>query len=175
VRVRCGKVATGAARRLAFAAPPLQRSGPLEEPLLAQIASALRLRRHEILDSQWVVNGPQWAAVMLSSAQQVLALQPDFAALGSLKLGVLAPAADGLAFEVRAFAPGLGVPEDPVTGSLQAGLAQWLVGSGRAPSSYVAAQGTAMGRAGRVYIERDGADIWVGGDVSFCIRGSLVL
>lgn len=161
--------------RLAFAAPPLQRSGPLEDDLLDTIARALKIARSDITASQWLVNGPQWAAVMLGSAQQVLALQPDLAALGLLKLGVLAPSSGELAFEVRAFAPGLGVPEDPVTGSLQAGLAQWLIGSGRAPTAYVAAQGTAMGRAGRVYISSEGPDIWVGGDVAFCISGRLSL
>ena len=164
-----------AVTRLAFAAPPLLRTGPLEPEVLAQAARGLRIDVSEIQASQWVVNGPQWAAVMLRSSSQVLALKPDFAALGALKLGVLAPSEGELAFEVRAFVPGMGVPEDPVTGSLQAGLAQWLMGAGLAPARYVAAQGTAMGRAGRVYLERVGADIWVGGDVSARVRGELRL
>lgn len=173
--VACGAPAD-APLRLAFAAPPLQRSGALEPALLAQIATALGVARSDLLDSHWLVNGPQWAAVLLDSAERVRSLRPDFAALGTLKLGVVAPCPTGedTAFEVRAFAPGLGVPEDPVTGSLQAGLALWLIGSGRAPDAYVAAQGRALGRAGRVWVERLGDDTWIGGDVSFCIQGHVV-
>jgi PhzF family phenazine biosynthesis protein len=107
----------------------------------------------------------------------VLAVKPDWPALGALKLGLVgaqAPGADS-AFEVRAFVPGLGVPEDPVTGSLNAGLAQWLIGAGLAPASYVAAQGAALGRAGRVFVEQSGADIWIGGDVVTCIEGTVEL
>lgn len=163
--------------RLAFAAPPLRRSGPLEPELLARIVKCLRLAPEDVLHHQWVDNGPGWCAVMLRSAAQVLALKPDWAGLGDLKLGVLgAQAADAdTRFEVRAFAPGAGVNEDPVTGSLNASLAQWLVGAGLAPAAYVAAQGTALGRAGRVYVEQLGSDIWIGGDVSVCIEGMLTL
>jgi predicted PhzF superfamily epimerase YddE/YHI9 len=168
-----GSAAAAAPIRLAFAAPPLQRSGELEAPVLQQIVRALGVLPSDVLATQWLVNGPQWAAVKLDSAERVLALKPDFSAMGTLKLGVVAPCTSGTetAFEVRAFAPGLGVPEDPVTGSLQAGLAQWLIGSGQAPAAYTAAQGTAIGRAGRVHIQREGDDVWVGGDVSLCITG----
>ena len=112
---------------------------------------------------------------MLRSAAQVLALKPDFAAMGPLKLGVVAPQAAGqdTAFEVRAFVPTLAVAEDPVTGSLNASLAQWLIGAGLAPRSYVAAQGTALGRAGRVHVQAEGDDIWIGGDVTACIAGEV--
>jgi len=79
------------------------------------------------------------------------------------------------AFEVRAFVPGLGIPEDPVTGSLNAGLAQWLIGAGLAPSRYVAAQGSALGRAGRVHVQREGEDVWIGGDVAMCVEGEVTL
>ena len=94
-----------------------------------------------------------------------------------LKLGVVAPypAGSECAFEVRAFVPSLGVPEDPVTGSLNAGLAQWLIGSGRAPSGYVVAQGAALGRAGRVHVHQVGEDIWIGGDVAEVVRGVVTL
>jgi PhzF family phenazine biosynthesis protein len=179
--VRIRRSGQGLAERLAFAAPPLQRSGSLDEALLEQIAKAIGQPRAAIVQHQWVDNGPGWCAVMLESAAEVLALRPHAAAFGagpgSLKLGVLAPQPAGAdtQFEVRAFAPGLGVPEDPVTGSLNAALAQWLIGSGLAPARYVAAQGAAMGRAGRVYVEHDGADTWIGGDVAFCVEGELRL
>ncbi len=166
-----------ASGRLAFAAPPLRRSGPLDATLLAQIAAALGLPVGDILQHQWVDNGPGWCAVMLRSGAQVLAVQPDWAQLRDIKLGLVGaqpPGAD-TQFEVRAFVPGLGVPEDPVTGSLNAGLAQWLIGAGLAPPQYVAAQGAALGRAGRVHVQQQGADIWIGGDVVACVTGEVLL
>lgn len=161
---------------LAFAAPALRRSGPVEAEVLDKIARSLRIPAAAIRASNWVDNGPGWVAVLLDSRADVLALQPDYAAMAGLVLGVVAPwdpAVDGseAQFEVRAFVPGLGVPEDPVTGSLNAGLAQWLIGAGLAPSSYVARQGTALGRAGRIEIRRQGADIWVGGKSVIRLRG----
>jgi PhzF family phenazine biosynthesis protein len=163
--------------RLAFAAPPLRRSGPLEAALRERIAAVLGLLPDDILQHQWVDNGPGWCAVMLRSAAQVLALKPDWAQLGDLKLGVVGaqPAGHDTQFEVRAFVPGLGVPEDPVTGSLNAGLAQWLIGAGLAPPRYVAAQGAALGRAGRVHVEQQGDTVWIGGDVAGCIEGTVDL
>ena len=163
--------------RLAFAAPPLRRTGPLEPELLARIVKCLGVAEADVLHHQWVDNGPGWCAVMLRSAEQVLALQPDWAGLGDVKLGVVGVQAAGedTLFEVRAFVPGLGVYEDPVTGSLNASLAQWLIGAGLAPPAYVAAQGTALGRAGRVYVEQLGSDIWIGGDVTVCIEGTVTL
>lgn len=163
--------------RLAFAAPPLRRSGPLDDALLQRIASALGLARDDIQQHQWVDNGPGWCAVMLRSAAQVLAVRPSAQALGDLKLGLVGaqPGGHERQFEVRAFVPGLGVPEDPVTGSLNAGLAQWLIGAGLAPPAYVAGQGAALGRDGRVYITREGDTVWVGGDVATCIEGEVDL
>ncbi|WP_428421430.1 PhzF family phenazine biosynthesis protein [Methylibium sp.] len=163
--------------RLAFAAPPLRRSGEVDEGTRAQIARALRVAPTELLATQWVDNGPGWVAAMLASADAVLALEPDYAAMQPLNLGVIGAQAPGhaTAFEVRAFVPSLGVPEDPVTGSLNAGLAQWLIGAGLAPEHYVASQGARMGRAGRVHVELLGADLWVGGDSVTCIVGSLRL
>jgi PhzF family phenazine biosynthesis protein len=168
-------------QRLAFAAPPLRRSGPLEEAEVQRMAAALGVARGDVLRHQWIDNGPGWCALMLRDAAQVRALTPDFAALGRVKLGVVGAEAAGAetAFEVRAFVPGLGVPEDPVTGSLNAGLAQWLIGAGLAPARYVAAQGSALGRAGRVHVERDdgeaaaGATIWIGGDVQGVVSGHI--
>lgn len=164
--------------QLAFAAPNLVRSGPVDEPTLAQIAHALRVPRGEILQHNWVDNGPGWVAVMLPSADAVLGLQPDYRAMGDLKIGVVGPYAGSseCQFEVRAFVPSLNVPEDPVTGSLNAGIAQWLIGAGLAPERYVASQGTVLGRAGRVYLERDGTgQVWVGGAVVTCAEGQVRL
>ena len=158
---------------LAFAAPPLQRSGPLDEVDVARIATGLGLTRSDIVDHQWCDNGPGWMAVLLESADQVLSVTPDPHVLADLDVGVIGPHASGdVDFEVRAFFPGnSGLTEDPVTGSLNAALAQWLIGSGRAPESYLAAQGTAMGRAGRVHVMREGDDIWVGGRCVTVIDG----
>ena len=163
--------------RLAFCAPPLRRTGPVEPETLARIVSAIGLAAGDVLHHQWVDNGPGWCAVMLRSAAQVLAVKPDWKALGSLKLGLIGAQAAGqdTAFEVRAFVPGLGVPEDPVTGSLNAGLAQWLIGAKLAPPQYVAAQGAALGRAGRVHVAQDGDTVWIGGDVAGCIEGTVDL
>jgi PhzF family phenazine biosynthesis protein len=167
-------------QRLAFAAPPLRRTGEVEPELLGQIARGLRIPSKAIVASQWVDNGPGWVAVMLADRPSVLALQPDYPALTGIKLGVVAPwqadESEGKAdFEVRAFIAGEAMYEDPVTGSLNASLAQWLIGSGRAPARYVASQGTAMGRAGRVHIEQIGDDIWVGGAALTCIDGTMSL
>lgn len=166
--------------RLAFQAPPLRRSGPVEPALVARIASGIGVTPERITASNWVDNGPGWVAVMLGSRAEVLALRPNYPALSGLQLGVVAPwdaARDGAEaqFEVRAFCPELGVPEDPVTGSLNAGLAQWMIGSGLAPSSYVASQGTALGREGRVFVEQRGDGIWVGGEAVTCIAGRVTL
>lgn len=163
--------------RLAFAAPPLRRSGPLDAATLARIVATLKIAPADVLQHQWVDNGPGWCAVMLRSGEAVRALRPDFAAMGDLKLGVVGAqaAGDATQFEVRAFVPTLAVPEDPVTGSLNAGLAQWLIGAGLAPERYVAAQGHALGRAGRVHVQREGADVWIGGDVVALVDGEVAL
>ncbi len=163
--------------RLAFAAPPLRRSGPVDAATRGQVARALRIPASAMLDVQWVDNGPGWIGVRLRDAAAVLALEPDFAAMAPLEVGVVGPCPDGgeCAFEVRAFVPTLGVPEDPVTGSLNAGLAQWLIGAGLAPPRYVASQGTRLDRAGRVHVQQQGEDIWIGGESFSCIAGSLRL
>jgi PhzF family phenazine biosynthesis protein len=161
---------------LAFAAPPLIRSGPVEEPLVRQIASVLGIERGEIVDAQWADNGPGWVAVLLADAEAVLALQPGYA---DLDLGVVGPYPEGSpeAFEVRAFFPKNGyLVEDPVTGSLNASLAEWLLRTGRASAPYVASQGAALGRSGRVHIFRDSdGTIWVGGGTVTCVTGEVEL
>jgi PhzF family phenazine biosynthesis protein len=163
--------------RLAFAAPPRTRSGPVDEALVARIARLLNIDRAAIVDAEWAVNGPPWVAVLLRSAQEVLALRPGF--VEDLDIGVVGPHSDGspTAFEVRAFYPQNGATaEDPVTGSLNAGLAQWLLGSGRATAPYVAAQGTALGRRGRVHVDQDAdGTIWIGGGTVTCVSGEVAL
>jgi len=163
--------------RLAFAAPPLVRSGPVDVATLSGIARSLRIQRESIKNAQWVSNGPSWVAVMLGSRDELLALKPDFANLIPRDIGVIAPLPPGheAQFEVRAFIGGSGPNEDPVTGSLNAGLAQWLIGAGLAPERYTAVQGTALGRDGRVYVERRGGDIWIGGDCTPLVKGKVDL
>lgn len=165
--------------RLAFAAPPLRRSGPLDEAEVAHLAQGLGLRRDEVRRHAWCDNGPGWRALLLDSAERVLSLRPDPALLAGLDVGVVGPHAPGgeAAFEVRAFFPGnAGLTEDPVTGSLNAALAQWLIGQALAPERYVAAQGTALGRAGQVFVERDAqGDVWIGGQSVSCIDGRVRL
>lgn len=170
VRVRCD------GPRLEFAAPPLRRTGALEADVLAQIAKALAIPLTDIVAHQWVDNGPGWCAVMLRSARQVLALKPNWVCLDPLNLGVIGAhdAGGDAAFEVRAFIGGGGY-EDPVTGSLNASLAQWLFATGLAKSAYVATQGAALQRAGRVHLRTDGEAVWVGGDVVNVIRGEINL
>lgn len=162
---------------LAFGAPPLVRSGPVEEPLVGQIATVLGIDRAEVVDAQWVDNGPGWVAVLLADADAVLALQPGDA--GSLYIGAVGPCPPGspAAFEVRGFFPtGGGTAEDPVTGSLNASLAEWLLRTGRARAPYVASQGGALGRRGRVHISvDDDGTIWVGGGTITCVSGSVEL
>lgn len=160
------------AGRLAFAAPPLLRSGPVDEELAGRIAAQLGLRRADLVDLAWADNGPGWVAVLLASAEAVLSVRPGPC---DLDIGVAGPYPPGSpeAFEVRAFTPLInGTGEDPVTGSLNASLAQWLLGSGRATAPYVARQGTVLGRAGRVHVAQDpSGEIWVGGPARTCVSG----
>lgn len=158
--------------RLAFAAPPVIRSGPAEEPIVRRVASTLRTDRDAIVDAAWCDNGPGWIGVLLRSADAVLALEPGTV---DMPIGVVGPypAGSAAAFEVRAFFPKQGATaEDPVTGSLNASLAPWLLNTGRATSPYIASQGTVLGCAGRVHISRDGdGTVWVGGGTITCISG----
>lgn len=162
--------------RLAFAAPPLRRTGPVGQPLLSRITDPLGIEHAEVVDAQWVDNGPGWVAVLLGSADAVLRLRPAFIDADVGVAGPCPPDADA-EYEVRAFFPVNGVlVEDPVTGSLNAGLAQWLVAAGRVDTPYVARQGTVLGRMGRVHLSR-GADggIWVGGATSTIVSGTVDL
>ena len=164
--------------QLAFAAPDLLRSGPVEPDALEPVLRALKLERTHVMDAEWVDNGPGWLGLLLDDPKRVLEVRPDFGAL-SANVGLIAtypdPGEAGVDAEVRAFCPLDAVPEDPVTGSLNAGLAQWLSGT-VLPANYVVAQGTAMNRSGRVSITTD-ADgvIWVGGRTNTVIAGVVEL
>jgi PhzF family phenazine biosynthesis protein len=161
---------------LAFAAPPLVRSGPVEPELVAHVTEILNVGPEEVVDTQWADNGPGWVAVLLANADAVLAVRPG---LTDLDVGVVGPYPPGspAAFEVRAFFPKDGATiEDPVTGSLNASLAQWLLASGRARAPYLASQGTALGRRGQVRISLDDdGTIWVGGSSVTCVSGTAEL
>ncbi|MGV8804844.1 MAG: PhzF family phenazine biosynthesis protein [Polaromonas sp.] len=193
-----------ATQRLAFAAPPLKQSAP-DATLLAQVMQALGVAPGQVIATQTLDNGPIWLTLLLDSVETVLALTPDMRALEHLKIDVgiaalypaeptppliaranreakafgrtrATPASDAPALEVRGFAASMGISEDPVTGSLQAGLAQWLIAEGRLQAPYLASQGACLGRAGLVHIERDEqGQVWVGGDCVSCIDGQVWL
>ena len=153
---------------LAFAAPPLIRSGPVDEEKLAEVAAVLGIARADIVDAAWADNGPGWVAVLLASAEAVLAVEPARHHPRRIDIGVVGAHAAGgeAAFEVRALFSDAhsALIEDPVTGSLNAAIAQWLFASGRARDDYTAAQGTRLGRTGRVRVRRDGdGQVWIGG------------
>jgi len=160
---------------LAFAAPPLVRSGPVEEAVAERVVRALNLMPSDLVDIAWADNGPGWVAVLLASAEAVLAVRPGAV---DMDIGVVGPYPDGSpeAFEVRAFSPMITSIEDPVTGSLNASLGQWLLADGRVTAPYVASQGTAMGRRGRVHVSRDAdGQVWVGGGTVSCVSGTVEL
>jgi PhzF family phenazine biosynthesis protein len=165
-------------RRLAFAAPPLVRGGDVDAEDLTEITAFLGIDQSRVVDAQWADNGPGWVALLLADAETVLSLEPNPAAAGRFDaVGVIGPhpAGSEVDFEVRAFAELGGLREDPVTGSLNAALGQWLIGSGQAPDSYIAAQGTALGRRGRVYVSKIADDVWVGGDTVTGVTGRVQL
>ena len=164
--------------RLSFAAPPLVRDGALGEEDLERIVGGLGVAPEAVVAHQWVDNGPGWAAIRLATAEEVLALEPDFSRIPDDKVGVVGhhPEGSDFLYEVRAFVPGVGVMEDPVTGSLNAGIAQWLTGERAVPRSYRASQGACLGREGVIAIETDDdGTVWVGGTTATRIRGEIAL
>jgi PhzF family phenazine biosynthesis protein len=169
VRIRRGE------NRLAFAAPPLSRGGDVAPEDLSEIVAYLGVDHDQVVAAQWADNGPGWVALLLSDAEAVLALRPRAAEAGRFSdVGVIGPYPSGseVDFEVRAFTSMVGLGEDPVTGSLNAALGQWLIPTGRAPSSYVAGQGTVLGRRGRVHVSKVGNDVWVGGNTITGVAGT---
>jgi PhzF family phenazine biosynthesis protein len=161
--------------RLAFAAPPLIRGGDVAPEDLNEIMAYLGVDHDQVIAAQWADNGPGWVALLLSDAEAVLALRPRAAGAGRFSdVGVIGPYPPGseVDFEVRAFTSMVGLGEDPVTGSLNAALGQWLIPTGRAPSSYVAGQGTVLGRRGRVHVSKVGNDVWVGGNTITGVAGT---
>ncbi len=166
------------AGRLAFAAPPLLRGGPVDGDTLAAVTAVLGVGRVDVVDAQWADNGPGWVAVLLADAEAVLALTPDLGGVEHLDVGVAGPHPEGspFAYEVRTFfRAGGATREDPVTGSFNASLAQWLFASGRATAPYVARQGTLLGRLGRVHVDLDDGTVWIGGGTITCVAGSVDL
>lgn len=164
----------GDGTRLSFAAPPLIRGGAVDAADLLEVLAFLGIDHDAVVDAQWADNGPGWVALLLTDAETVLALRPK--AVDSSRfsaVGVIGPYPPGSEadFEVRAFTSLVTQSEDPVAGSLNAALGQWLIGTQRAPSSYVAAQGTAIGRRGRVYVTQIGDDVWIGGDTTTGVTG----
>jgi PhzF family phenazine biosynthesis protein len=161
---------------LSFAAPPLIRGGSVDASTLTEIAAFLQISRSQIVDAQWADNGPGWVVVLLASADAVLALETVRNHARHIAVGVVGPHAAGnaIAFELRAFFTDHqgNVREDPVTGSLNASTAEWLLSSGRAAAPYIAAQGARVGRSGRIYIRQDGRGVWVGGRTATLFSGS---
>ncbi|MFB7882733.1 PhzF family phenazine biosynthesis protein [Microbacterium sp. NPDC056057] len=162
---------------LAFAAPPRLRSGAVDADLLAAVTEILGIDEGQIVDAEWLDNGPGWVGVLLADAATVLSLRPDASGHpGRWDIGVLGlHDADSLpAVEVRAFFTDGDGPlrEDPVTGSLNAAAAEWLIATGRIQAPYLAAQGGAIGRRGRVHINSEDGRIWVGGRADVVISGT---
>ncbi|MEA5456532.1 PhzF family phenazine biosynthesis protein [Sinomonas sp. JGH33] len=163
---------------LSFAAPPTIRSGPLEEAYLTDIASAFGIGRNRVLAHQWVDNGPGWAVVQLATAEEVLALEPELSAIPNAMVGAIGAYPEGSehAFEMRTFAPGVGVAEDPVCGSMNASVAQWLASRANSPAAYRVSQGARVGRAGTIEVSSDAAgNVWIGGKTTTCIHGTITL
>lgn len=163
---------------LAFAAPPRVREGALDEEYLKQIVGAFGITRDRVLAHQWVDNGPGWAVIRLATAEEVLALEPDLSLIPDAMVGAIGAHPDGSAhrFEMRTFAPGVGVPEDPACGSMNAGVGQWLTATGAAPSSYRVSQGARLGRAASIEVTADtDGTVWVSGATVVCVRGTITL
>jgi PhzF family phenazine biosynthesis protein len=160
---------------LAFSAPPLLRDGPLDDAKIDEIVELLGIRRSDIVEARWADNGPGWAAVLLSSAEAVLAIEPSRGHPRRIDVGVIGPypAGSDIAFELRTFFSDQhgAIVEDPVTGSFNASAAQWMLASGRARSPYLASQGTRLGRRGRIRIDEEDGALWIGGATATLFSG----
>ncbi|MFJ7073682.1 PhzF family phenazine biosynthesis protein [Streptomyces sp. NPDC098781] len=163
---------------LSFAAPPRVREGALDDEHLHRFVSALGITPDRVVAHQWVDNGPGWAVLLLPTAEEVLALEPDLSLIPTAMVGAIGAHPDGHRhhFELRTFAPGAGVPEDPACGSMNAAVGQWLTSTGAAPSAYRVSQGTRLGRAASIEITADpDGTVWVSGAATVCVRGSITL
>jgi PhzF family phenazine biosynthesis protein len=162
---------------LSFGAPATVRTGELEADYLARIVSAFGIREDQVLSHQWVDNGPGWAVIRLATAQEVLDLEPELAQIPDGMVGAIGAYPEGSehAFEMRTFAPGAGVAEDPVCGSMNASVGQWLIRTGAVPGGYHVSQGSRLGRAGDIAITADDAgNVWVGGATTTLFRGTAI-
>ncbi len=177
----CAAGLVGVARRdgvFSFAAPPTRRSGELAEDFLNDIVTAFHIRHDQVLSHQWVDNGPGWAVIRLATAREVLDLNPDLSLIPTAMVGAIGAHPEGSehAFEMRTFAPGVGVAEDPVCGSMNASVGQWLIGSGAVAGSYKVTQGAKLSRAGDITVSADpNGAVWVGGATHTLFRGTAVL
>ncbi|SOC56877.1 PhzF family phenazine biosynthesis protein [Ornithinimicrobium cerasi] len=164
--------------RLSFAAPPTRRSGDLDDGHLERVLAAFGISRERVLAHQWVDNGPGWAVLRLASAQEVLDLEPDLSLVPDAMVGAIGAYPDGAAhaFEMRSFAPAIGVTEDPVCGSMNASVGQWLLRTGVVTGPYLVSQGTRLGRAGEIAVTPDAdGSVWVGGATHTLLRGTALL
>lgn len=162
--------------RLAFAAPPRLRSGPLSDEDVAVLIAGLGLSPSDVVAHQWCDNGPGWRSLLLTSTDVLHAVKPDPALIGAFDIGLVAPSSGDADFEVRALFPGnTGITEDPVTGSLNAAIGQWFQEEGIVTTSYTALQGTALGRRGIVNVDYDDGDVWIGGHCVSVISGNVTL
>ncbi|MEI5519642.1 PhzF family phenazine biosynthesis protein [Streptomyces brasiliscabiei] len=163
---------------LSFAAPPRVREGALDDEYLERIVAAFGIARDRVVAHQWVDNGPGWAVVQLPTAEEVLALEPDLTLVPDAMVGAIGACPEGseYAFEMRTFAPGAGVPEDPACGSMNAGVGQWLTSTGAAPSSYRVSQGARLARAASIGVTADeDGTVWVSGAATVCVRGDITV
>jgi PhzF family phenazine biosynthesis protein len=163
---------------LAFAAPPRVREGALGDDDLDRFVAAFGITRDRVVAHQWVDNGPGWAVLHLSTAEEVLALEPDLSLIPTAMVGAIGAYPDGSPhrFELRTFAPGVGVPEDPACGSMNAAVGQWLTSTGAAPASYRVSQGTRLGRAASIEVTADpDGTVWVSGATVVCVQGTITL
>ncbi|KJF16138.1 PhzF family phenazine biosynthesis protein [Acidithrix ferrooxidans] len=164
--------------KLSFRAPNLVRSGNLDENYLEEIAASFGIKRKNILAHQWVDNGPGWAVIRLETAQEVLDLEPDLTIIPNAMVGAIGayPAGSKYAFEMRTFAPAIGIAEDPVCGSMNASVGQWITRSGEFTKGYKVSQGLRLGRKGEISIttNTDG-EVWVGGATKTLFSGSAII
>ena len=178
VRQECGvgivEVNIAEAPTLSFATPPTTIKG-MDPGHRQEIMDALAIPEKAIINTAELCNGPTWQFFELESASAVLAADSSKVRWPTFKaIGLFAPHAPGheCDYEVRMLAPSSGMSEDPITGSLNAAIANWLQANNRLQKPYLVAQGTSIGRMGRVAVRADKSGVvWVGGQVHIVIEG----